>query len=93
MSFEESIKYWVAIDNQLKTLNEKTKELREKKNTTDQFINLNKWYTQHINKQQYINAIDKSTDKEFLNILNEAQNFKDKIKVELIFNSIKKLNN
>ena len=38
MSFEESIKYWVAIDNQLKTLNEKTKELREKKNTTEESI-------------------------------------------------------
>jgi len=38
MSFEETIKEWVAIDNQLKVLNEKTKELREKKNTKEESI-------------------------------------------------------
>jgi hypothetical protein len=31
MSFEETIKHWVSIDNQLKVLNEKTKELRKEK--------------------------------------------------------------
>lgn len=38
MSFEENIKNWVAIDNQIKLLNEKTKELRENKNTTEEAI-------------------------------------------------------
>ena len=28
MSFEENIKKWVALDNQLKTLNEKAKQMR-----------------------------------------------------------------
>jgi len=31
MSFESQIQQWVSIDNQLKQLNEKTKELREKR--------------------------------------------------------------
>jgi hypothetical protein len=38
MSLEENIKKWVSFDNQLKTLNEKTKELREIKNSTEQQI-------------------------------------------------------
>lgn len=38
MSLEENIKKWVSIDNQLKTLSEKTKELREVKNTTEELI-------------------------------------------------------
>lgn len=33
MSFESQIQQWVLIDNQLKNLNEKTKELREKRNS------------------------------------------------------------
>ena len=32
MSFESQIQQWVLIDNQLKNLNDKTKELREKRN-------------------------------------------------------------
>ena len=32
MSFEQQIQQWVAIDNQLKTLTDKVKELREKRN-------------------------------------------------------------
>ena len=38
MSFEENIKKWVAIDNQMKALNEKTKKLREEKNTAEETI-------------------------------------------------------
>jgi hypothetical protein len=38
MSLEENIKKWVSIDNQLKTLTEKTKEVRELKNNTEQVI-------------------------------------------------------
>ena len=34
MSFEENIKKWVALDNQLKTLTDRTKLLREEKNET-----------------------------------------------------------
>ena len=32
MSFENNIKQWVAVDNQLKTLNDKMKTLRETRN-------------------------------------------------------------
>lgn len=38
MSFENQIQQWVQMDNQLKQLNEKTKELREKKNTLEKNI-------------------------------------------------------
>ena len=38
MSFEEHIKKWVAIDNQLKTLADQTKQLRGEKNTTEETI-------------------------------------------------------
>jgi hypothetical protein len=38
MSFEENIKKWVAIDNQLKSLGEKTKQLREEKNAAEEYI-------------------------------------------------------
>ena len=33
MSFESQIQQWVSIDNQLKNLNEKIKELREKRSS------------------------------------------------------------
>ena len=38
MSFEENIKKWVSLDNQLKTINEKVKKLRDEKNSTEDFI-------------------------------------------------------
>jgi hypothetical protein len=38
MSLEENIKKWVALDNQLKTLTDKTKELREARSTTEDLI-------------------------------------------------------
>lgn len=38
MSFEENIKKWVALDNQIKTANEKTKTWRDEKNTLEQGI-------------------------------------------------------
>ncbi len=38
MSFETKIQQWVLIDNQLKQLNEKTKELREKRNLIEENI-------------------------------------------------------
>ena len=38
MSFDENIKHWVQLDNQLKALSDKTKELREQRNTTENEI-------------------------------------------------------
>jgi hypothetical protein len=38
MSLEENIKKWVSLDNQLKTLTEKTKELRDARSTTEELI-------------------------------------------------------
>jgi hypothetical protein len=38
MSFEENIKKWVALDNQLKTLTDKTKQLRDEKNSMEETI-------------------------------------------------------
>ena len=38
MSFENQIQQWVQLDNQLKQLNDKTRELREKRNTLEQNI-------------------------------------------------------
>ena len=38
MSFEQNIQQWVAIDNQIKILNERMKELREKKNKISEQI-------------------------------------------------------
>lgn len=38
MSFENKIQQWVQLDNQLKHLNEKTKELREKRNILEENI-------------------------------------------------------
>ena len=39
MSFEQQIQQWVQIDNQLKSFNEKIKELRDKKNSISEQIN------------------------------------------------------
>jgi hypothetical protein len=38
MSFEESIKKWVSLDNELRLLHDKTKELREDKNNIEDGI-------------------------------------------------------
>lgn len=39
MSFEQNIQNWVLIDNQMKLLSDKMKELRDKKNAISQKIN------------------------------------------------------
>ena len=39
MEFEKSIKEWVKVDDQLKILSKKQKELREKRNTLNDSIN------------------------------------------------------
>jgi protein-serine/threonine kinase len=36
MSFENQIQQWVSLDNQLKNLNDKVKEIREKKNNLEE---------------------------------------------------------
>lgn len=56
MSFEEQIQQWVQIDNQLKSFNEKVKELRDKKNIIFQQINNN------IEENQLNNATIKITN-------------------------------
>ncbi len=38
MSFEEQIKQWVYLDNQIKELNDKVKEIRSKRNTLEEKI-------------------------------------------------------
>ena len=38
MSFEENIKKWVALDNQMKNLADQTKKLRDEKNTAEETI-------------------------------------------------------
>jgi prefoldin subunit 5 len=39
MSFEEKIQQWVSLDNQLKILNEKVREIRNKKTNVGESIN------------------------------------------------------
>jgi hypothetical protein len=39
MSFEQHVQQWVAVDNQMKVLNERMKELRDKKQVLSQTIN------------------------------------------------------
>jgi hypothetical protein len=56
MSFEQQIQQWVAIDNQMKILNDKLKELRDKKNTISEEINT------HIETTQLSNASVKLSD-------------------------------
>ena len=36
MSFEGQIQQWVSLDNQLKQLNEKVKDLRDKRNNLEE---------------------------------------------------------
>jgi hypothetical protein len=38
MSFEQNLQQWVAIDNQMKIMSDRMKELREKKNTITEHI-------------------------------------------------------
>ena len=38
MSFEENVKKWVALDNQLKTVNERARQMRDEKNTLEEGI-------------------------------------------------------
>lgn len=49
MSFEQHIKDWVSYDNQLKLLNEKVKEIRDKKQIANNYI------IDHISKNNNFN--------------------------------------
>jgi Xaa-Pro aminopeptidase len=53
MSFDQQIKEWVQLDNQLKILNEKVKEVREKRhglnNTIMDYISKNNSFHTNIN--------------------------------------------
>lgn len=50
MSFEQQIKEWISLDNQLKLLNEKVKEIREKRQVANNFI------IEHISKNNNLKA-------------------------------------
>ena len=56
MSFENQIQQWVSIDNQLRLLNDKAKELRETKNA------LCKNITSHVEKNNLGNVIIQISD-------------------------------
>ena len=56
MSFEQDIQNWVLIDNQMKLLSEKMKELRDKKNVISQKIHT------HVETEQLENASIKISD-------------------------------
>ena len=56
MNFEEKIQKWVSIDNQLKIINEKAKELREKKNDLEEII------LDHASQNNLSNAVIQISD-------------------------------
>jgi len=56
MSFEQHIQQWVSIDNQMKQLTDKIKELRDKKNT------LNDAIFNHVDNSNLSNATVQISD-------------------------------
>ena len=56
MSFENQIQQWVSLDNQLKQLNEKVKELRDKRNHLEENI------TNYASENNLSNATVKISD-------------------------------
>jgi len=56
MNFEQQIQQWVLIDNQLKILGERVKELRDKKNSISEQIN------NRVETEQLSNASIKIND-------------------------------
>jgi hypothetical protein len=56
MSFEENIQKWVSLDNQIKMLNDKLKELREYRNDTSNNI------LKHVDTENLGNATVKISD-------------------------------
>ena len=56
MSFENQIQQWVSLDNQLKHLNEKVKDLRDKRNNLEENI------TSYASENNLSNATVKISD-------------------------------
>ena len=56
MSFEQHIQQWVSIDNQMKQLTDKIKELRDKKNTLNDVI------FNHVDNSNLTNATVQISD-------------------------------
>lgn len=56
MEFSEQIKRWVVLDNHLKTLSDKTKELRNEKSAITENI------LEHVEANQLSNAVVKVSD-------------------------------
>jgi ferritin len=56
MSFEQHIQQWVSVDNQLKQLTDKIKELRDRKNT------LNNAIFNHVDNSNLSNATVQISD-------------------------------
>ena len=56
MSFEDNINKWVIIDNHIKKLNEKVKELRDQRNSITEEIN------HHVDSKQLSNSSVKIND-------------------------------
>jgi hypothetical protein len=56
MSFERQIQEWVSVDNQLKQINEKAKELREKRNKLEDSL------TNYASENNLSNATVKISD-------------------------------
>ena len=56
MSFEQNIQQWVSIDNQIRLLNDKIHELREKKNKLGENI------TNHVEQNNLRNATVQISD-------------------------------
>jgi Family of unknown function (DUF5760) len=56
MNFENQIQQWVSLDNQLKQINEKTKELREKRNKLEENI------LQHASTNNLSNSVINISD-------------------------------
>ena len=55
MSFEENIKEWVALDNQLKLYNDKIKQLKEKRaSVSDKIVGIDDFETKLCNKSLQI---------------------------------------
>ena len=56
MNFEPHLQQWVAIDNQMRILNDRMKELRDKKNIVTEQINT------HVETSNLTNSIVKIND-------------------------------
>jgi len=56
MSFENQIQQWISLDNQLKQLNEKVKDLRDKRNNLEENI------TSYASENNLSNATVKISD-------------------------------